>query len=61
MLTMKPKQAKLTKQRPATKRAAKRKEPQTLAELNAWFAANKELVLARAKANTKRLTGREML
>lgn len=35
------------------------KEGATLAELNAWFTANWELVTERAKANTRRLTGKE--
>lgn len=61
MLIMKAKQAKPPKRPTMAKRVAGGKEPQTLAELNAWFEANKDLVLSRAKANTKRLTGREIL
>lgn len=59
-LTMKPKPSRLRKAKGSAK-LARPKNPRTLAELSDWFADNKEVALARAKANTKRLTGREIL
>ena len=61
MLTMKPRTRKSPGKRVAATRTMAKKEPRTLAELNAWFAENWDLVTERAKANTKRLTGKECL
>lgn len=61
MLTMKLPAKKTAKRGTAAGRKTAKKEPRTLAELDAWFHDNWELVMERAKANTKRLTGRETL
>lgn len=61
MLVMKQKAAKLRKSRGPAKKAAATRKSRTLAECEAWFAANWDRAMAAAKANTKRLTGRETL
>lgn len=61
-LVMRRKLEKISKAKPAAgKRARSKKDPQTLAELNAWFKDNWRTVVRRAKANNVRLTGSETI
>ena len=50
------------KAKPAKKMTKKKAKPQrTLKEIHAWMNEHWDEVMAKAKANTKRLTGREVL
>lgn len=61
MLAMKPKVTKVRKAKGVTTSSTPAKRPRTLRECETWFEANWKKVVASAKANTKRLTGRECL
>ncbi|GEM_PF-4463006 len=61
MLTMKRKAIKVRKAKGVAATAASVKRPRSHRECEAWFETNWDKVVVAAKANTKRLTGRECL
>lgn len=61
MLTMKRKAIKVRKAKGVATTAKPVKTPRSLRECEAWFQTNWDKVIVAAKANTKRLTGRECL
>lgn len=58
---MRAKPTKLPKPKRLVKKTTDAKTQRALAECEAWFDANWQRVMAAAKENTKRLTGRECL
>lgn len=58
---MKRKAIKVRKTNGVASTAKPAKKPRSLSECEAWFETNWDKVIVAAKANTKRLTGRECL
>lgn len=53
--------AKSAAKRQSAPAGVRRKRPKTQEEIDAWFIANADLIMAAARANAKELTGKDEL